>query len=237
MFVSFAVFALALSAQAADPLQDQRTTCSALSRPESIDACAALIQSGKLSGNDLARVYLNHGLGNVRRGLTNRAIEDFNQAIAIDPTFNPGYVDRGTAYLALFDYAHALQDLDHADQVKPDDAVILVNRCRARGEWGQELDKARADCDRALALNPSQLGFTVYMTRALVRYRQGDNDGAVADATAGLAIMHGDPWGLYVRGLARIRSGDVETGNADIANARAASAGVADLFAKFGVTP
>jgi tetratricopeptide (TPR) repeat protein len=238
MVFSFAIFALALNAaDAARAPLDQKATCSAVTREDSMDACTAIIQAGQLSGTDLAKVYLNHGLGNVRRGHTDLALQDFSRAIALDPNFNPGYVDRGTAYLSQSDYAHAIQDFDHADGAKPNDALILVNRCRARAQWGQELDKARADCDHALELNSAPLALTIYLTRALVRYRQGDNDGTIADATAALGIARGDAWALYIRGLAHIRGGDITIGNAEIAQAKTASAGIADLFAKFGVTP
>ena len=48
--------------------------------------------------------------------------------------------------------------------------------------------------------------------------------------------MSAVPESLYGRGIARVKSGEVEAGNADIAAAKAVSPGIAEEFAGNGVS-
>lgn len=55
--------------------------------------------------------------------------------------------------------------------------------------------------------------------------------------TSALAIDPKHESSLYIRGLARLKTGDVAGGNADIAAAEAIDAKVADTYAGYGVKP
>ena len=55
--------------------------------------------------------------------------------------------------------------------------------------------------------------------------------------TAALAKNPNLPGSLYVRGLARLKSGDTAGGSADIAAAKQMDAKIADTYAGYGVTP
>ncbi|MGH6889910.1 MAG: hypothetical protein ACREHF_12070 [Rhizomicrobium sp.] len=57
------------------------------------------------------------------------------------------------------------------------------------------------------------------------------------DANAELAANPKLPSSLYVRGLAKLKSGDTAGGNADIAASWAMDAKVADEYAGYGVAP
>jgi tetratricopeptide (TPR) repeat protein len=56
-----------------------------------------------------------------------RAIDDFNQAIQLDPLFANAYKDRGIAQLELGEYARAVEDFDQAVQINPQDAEAYYN--------------------------------------------------------------------------------------------------------------
>jgi len=112
---------------------------------------------------------------------------------------------------------------------------VLNSRCWARAQWGQELDRALADCNKALRLRPNNAAFLD--SRGLVYLRQGNYDRAIADYDASLKVHPNTPWVLYCRGIARQRKGPAGAGQADIDAALAQQPAVAARAAKFGLTP
>jgi tetratricopeptide (TPR) repeat protein len=64
-----------------------------------IGGCTAVICSGQYSGRNLGTAYNNRGIAYADLGEYHRAIEDYNQALRLDPAFASAYVNRGFAYL------------------------------------------------------------------------------------------------------------------------------------------
>ena len=60
-------------------------------------------------------------------------------------------------------------------------------------------------------------------------------DDAIADYDAALKLSPKLAGSLYGRGLARLRKGNTDDGNADIAAAKAIQSDVAEEFARYGV--
>jgi len=112
---------------------------------------------------------------------------------------------------------------------------VLNSRCWARAQWGQELDRALDDCNKALRLRPNDAAFLD--SRGLVYLRQGNYDRAIADYDASLKVRPNAPWVLYCRGIARQRKGPAGAGRADIDAALAQQPALAARAAKFGLTP
>ena len=106
-------------------------------------------------------------------------------------------------------------------------------RCWARALWGQELDKALADCNAALKSRPDTAAFLD--SRGLVRLRMGDLDKSVADYDAALKLQPQNAWSLYGRGLAKVRKGLTSAGEADIAAATAVQPRIEDEARKRGI--
>jgi tetratricopeptide (TPR) repeat protein len=90
----------------------------------------------------------------------------------------------------------------------------LNDRCWARAQLGIDLDKALADCNAALRLNPGDP--TTLDSRGLVQLRLGDFDKSIADYDAALRLRPNAAWSLYGRGLAELRKGLSAPGQADI---------------------
>jgi len=109
----------------------------------------------------------------------------------------------------------------------------LFGRCRVRALVGVDLDKALADCNRALHLAPNAAG--ALQTRAIVRFKSGDADHAIADYDAALAILPKDALSLYGRGLAKLKKGLKEEGQADLAAATALQPRIADQAQAYGL--
>jgi tetratricopeptide (TPR) repeat protein len=69
-----------------------------------------------------------------------RAIQDYTQAIELDPEDATAYSNRGLAYADSHDYARAIQDYDRAIELDPEDAAAYYN----------------ASCAYALMQDPAQ---------------------------------------------------------------------------------
>jgi tetratricopeptide (TPR) repeat protein len=108
-------------------------------------------------------------------------------------------------------------------------------RCwlRARDE---ALNAARADCDRAIEMNPALAA--AYGNRGLVGLRQGRNPEAWVDFNNALRIGGSDEWvawRLFGRGIAAIARGDNVAGRQDIETALRSNPSVAAEYAQFGI--
>ena len=109
----------------------------------------------------------------------------------------------------------------------------LNSRCWTRAIWGQELDRALADCEESLRLGgrrPSALD-----SRALVRLRMGQVDAAIDDYDMAIRMDPNAAWSLYARGLARRRKGQKTRGDQDVAAALKLQSDLPDLAKKYGL--
>jgi hypothetical protein len=73
-----------------------------------------------------------------------KAIEDYTEAIRLDPLYALGYHNRGVAYYQLGEYQEAIKDYDEAIRLDPLYASAYLNRYFAYYELGQH-EKAAQD--------------------------------------------------------------------------------------------
>src|SRR5262245_42415798 len=76
--------------------------------------------------------YIERGAAWLSKGDLERAIADFDLAIASDPNLACGYNSRGAARWRLKDYGRAVADFNRAIQLDPRFAEAYVNRGKAR---------------------------------------------------------------------------------------------------------
>jgi lipoprotein NlpI len=84
-----------------------------------IAQCTAVIESGKLSNQELALALVNRGLGNFFKTQYDRAISDYDRALGIEPRDARALHARADAYLEKRNYERALADYDAATQNDP----------------------------------------------------------------------------------------------------------------------
>ena len=104
--IGFWLTALAFSAPAAPAMaQDrsrQQAACANVTQQNDfqsiVEACTALIQSGRLSGPDLAIALSNRGAGYSGQKDYTRALVDLSEAIRLNPRFAMTFYNRGNAY-------------------------------------------------------------------------------------------------------------------------------------------
>jgi tetratricopeptide (TPR) repeat protein len=113
--------------------------------------------------------------------------------------------------------------------------TALNNRCWRRGLWNRDIDKAEADCKRALKLAPNQ--FQTLDSLGWVQLRLGRFDKSVETFNAALQKRPKLPSSLYGRGIAEIRLGKRSAGDADVSAATALEPHIADEFRVWGMSP
>ncbi len=183
-----------------------------------IDTCTSLIQSKGLSQDRLAIAFQNRGSAYVAKGDTDRAIQDFDQAIKLDPKYANAFNSRGIAYQAKGDNERAIQDYGEAIRLDPGNPNPLNGRCWVRASLGQ-LQAALADCNESLRLRPNNSN--TLDSRAFLYIRLGRWNDAITDADAALRANPTNAYALFERGFAKRHNGDLAAGDKDIAASRA----------------
>jgi tetratricopeptide (TPR) repeat protein len=147
--------ALALWMQsAAGQTQDpDRIACADPSPQTRIQACSALLKTARASDLDTPVAYNNRGLAYSETGQHELAIQDFNQAISIFPSYAIAYSNRGLARENIGQMKEAIADFDQALKLNPDYAAAYNNRCYVKAVLG-DLSAALADCQKAVSLLP-----------------------------------------------------------------------------------
>lgn len=179
---------------------------------------------------DRCLVYLDWG------GHDDPALADCDKAVRL--TRKPSatlLVARAQAYAGTGRYEAAIGDYDAALDLDAKTCRLRLYRCQARAMWGNELDIAWNDC--ASYMNQTGGDVLSHEAMALVALRRAHYADAMGEADKALAIFAGRAPSLYLRGLAKRKTGDTRSGDVDIAAAKALDAGVADEYAKYGVVP
>jgi predicted aspartyl protease/tetratricopeptide (TPR) repeat protein len=181
------------------------------------------------------------GFLRLKDGDSKGALADAEAAVG---GFPEGSLDRLKA-VGLFDRLHradrvlALVDPIIALHRQDNQLGELLNtRCFTRALANIELAKALSDCNTAIKRDGALAAYLD--SRALVKVRQGDWPGALADYDAALAKSPKQAASLYMRGWARRASagGDaqaVKQSAADFAAAKAIDADVAEQFGPYGL--
>jgi tetratricopeptide (TPR) repeat protein len=79
------------------------------------------ISAGNMDNEQLAVAYNNRGSAYDDWGKTGPALQDFDQAIKLDPRFDAPYFNRSFIYERQINYAKAIADMEKAVSLTPDD--------------------------------------------------------------------------------------------------------------------
>ncbi|HYB73596.1 MAG TPA: tetratricopeptide repeat protein [Candidatus Sulfotelmatobacter sp.] len=119
-----------------------------------IHYCTRAIRSGQLSDQELASAFHGRGIAYGRTGDYDRAIQDFDQALRLNPNLADALNNRGVAYQFKGDYDRAIQDFDQALRLNPNHADAFTNRARVRFYQGK-FREAVPDFAKAVGLVPN----------------------------------------------------------------------------------
>jgi len=119
----------------------------------------------------------------------NRAIQEFNSAIALAPKYMAAYELRGQGYLVKGDYDSAIADFSEAIRLGSKDAGTYSKRGVAFARKG-DYDSAIADFGKALKRGPRD-SRTIF-NRGSAYLKKQDFDRAIADFTESIALAPKD---------------------------------------------
>jgi tetratricopeptide (TPR) repeat protein len=120
---------------------------------EAIEYYSKALETEGLSVNNRAIVYLNRGVFSSIKQLYDRAIEDFNKAIELNPGYAMAYNNRGNIYGLKQQDDKAIEDFNKAIELNPGFAMAYNNRGNMNS-LKQQYDKAIEDFNKAIELNP-----------------------------------------------------------------------------------
>ena len=111
---------------------------------QTIQGCDAVIKSGRETPQDQASAFNNRGFAYLNKGQYDRAIQDLDQAIKLNPRDANAFNNRGRAYNSKGQHDRAIPDLDQAIKLNPSDAKVFNNRGLSYSGKGQ-YDRAIQD--------------------------------------------------------------------------------------------
>jgi tetratricopeptide (TPR) repeat protein len=176
-----------------------------------IAGCTGLIQGGLLTklltSERLYAIYAYRGTAYSSKGDYDRAIQDFDQSVRLNPN-DPGvYYVRGKAYLNKGDYDRAIQNFNQAVHLDPNYAPAFRDRGTAYRVKGN-FDHAIQDLNEAIRLNPKDAGS--YYDRGLTLFSKDDYDQAIEDYNETIRLNPNNAWTHYARGVAYFGKGDYD---------------------------
>lgn len=184
---------------------DLQERCEDLVPETRIEACSALIERGSLPNETLASVYNNRGTGFYAIRDLERAIQDFTQAIRLNPNSAEAFLKRARTYRDMKNYGRTIQDLDVVLQFTPKDAEILVMRGDAKRFSGDN-EGSIPDYDLAIKIDPKNA--TAFFDRGVAYSNLNDHDRAIEDYTQNLRLNPDAIGALYNHGIAYSEKGD-----------------------------
>jgi lipoprotein NlpI len=150
-----------------------------------IGGCTTVIQSGKESKKNLATAFNNRGNAYDDKKQYDRAIQDYDQAIKLNPNYALAFLNRGNAYQNKDQYDRAIQDYDQAIKLNPNYALAFYNRGLAYDDKKQydraiqDYDQAIQDFDQAIKLDPNDA--IAFYNRGNAYRNKGQYDRAIQD--------------------------------------------------------
>jgi tetratricopeptide (TPR) repeat protein len=205
-----------LAALVEPAVADDRDLCNdaKAGRESRLAACSNAIASRQWSGADLARLHVSRAEQYTysRQRALDKALEDCNAAIAIDPKLAAAYRWRGVVYYERKDYDLAIAEQDRALVLNPRFAGAYYDRGRA---FAGKHDQARAlaDYDEAIKINPKYAA--PYNGRGLVHYQGGQLDAAIADFSEAITLDPKYTAPLYNRSRAFAHKRELDLALAD----------------------
>ena len=198
-------------------------------RPDAIVDLKAAYDLDPANGTafELAKELAYEGKGDeAQKLLDNLAVEEDQRAGLADA--------QATVQGLKGDPKEALTVLADAVADKPENSDVLNSDCWFRGLFNVALDTAVSECTHAVERAKSPAA--ALDSRALVEFRLGNYDAALADLNSVLKLAPAIPASRFMRGVVRLKKGDNQ-GREDIQAALRMSPSLAAFYARHGIAP
>jgi tetratricopeptide (TPR) repeat protein len=193
-----------------------RTTVPPVSYQASLAACTRAIDA---RDNRAGRIVALHNRCAIfiALGEHERALQDCDEAILLNPDYASAYNNRGAAQSALGANERALQDYDRALRLDPANAIAYNGRCYSLAVLGRAAE-ALTSCERSLQLRPNDVNALDSRGYAYLRLERWAE--ARRDYDAAIARDAGNAISWFARAIVRARQGDQAGAQTDLATAR-----------------
>ena len=151
-----------------------------------IAACTAIIDAATETPSGLAEAHGFLGVAYDNRGDTERAVQEYNRAISLDPASGSSHRYRGNKYKLEKDYDHAIFEYTEALRLNPSDSLSLSNRGIAHTNK-RDYSLALTDFDEAIHLDPTLAN--AFIGRGIVFRAKGENEKALADFNRAISLQ------------------------------------------------
>jgi tetratricopeptide (TPR) repeat protein len=192
--------------------QENLSSCRSGSPDARIAGCTALIQAGQDTTVKLSVTYNNRGTAYDDKGDYDRAIQDYTEAIRLNPNAASAYYGRGYAYKKKGDYDRAIQDFNEAIRLSPNFERAYYDRGNAYIDK-EEYDRAIQEFDEAIRLNPNNANS--YNNRGVAYKRKGDYGRAIQDYNQTIHLNSNDTIAHLNRGDAYFAQSNLTPAIAD----------------------
>jgi lipoprotein NlpI len=158
------------------------------------------------------QVYLYRGIALEKSGQPERALEDYNRAIALDPSYSEAYDSRGVLYQKKGLVDKAIDDFNRSIVLDPSSGKAYFNRGFIHAETGM-FDQAIKDFNHALAIEPSFAD--AYANRGIAYALSGRQGLALADFNKAIELNERSADAYFDRGKLYYASGQKERARED----------------------
>jgi lipoprotein NlpI len=211
-----AVLLAFLPADARSASKSEWEGCKASDPETSIKACSRILARRGESARDRASAYYNRGIAYADQRDDRKAIEDFNEAVRLDPRHPGAYTARGRAYNREGDTDAALRDFARALAIDPKYPYAFNGRGETY-ELLQNLDAALENYEAAIKTDPRYA--LAYTNRGDVYLYRGEFARAIASYDESIKIRSRNPNSFRHRAIAHLYSGESAKALADITQA------------------
>lgn len=125
---------------------------------------------------------------------------------------------RGAVFFRIKDWANSSDEFDRAASMMPNEPHYQSARCEVRAARRVEPAVARTACEEALRMSDGSSD--ALFSRGFLNFTEGHYDAAFADFSAAVAKDQTDYLALFGRGVAALRLGREQEGQADMTRAR-----------------
>jgi len=135
-----------------------------------------------------------------------KALEHFEAAVRLEPTFAPGYAEVAEELLSLKRYSEAIPFYDKAIELNPRNSSVYSDRGVAKSSLAKYYD-ATGDFSQAIELKKSQGGTLLentYENRASAYEKAGNYDSAIEDYGRAIGLTFAQQ--VFLMSIAQIRA-------------------------------
>ncbi|WP_413991667.1 tetratricopeptide repeat protein [Labrys okinawensis] len=212
---------------------DDSSVCAGSNDDLAIPACGRVIAKKSTSRAGRAQAYYNRAISYANKGKSDLAIQDYSQAIALDPNYASAYNNRCSAYSKTGKFDEAIADCDRAIELKSDYDLAYYNRGNVYRKKNMP-DRAIADITKAISIKATDPDYFFY--RAMAYQNNDQIDLAIKDYDKAIELNPDYGNAYYNRGNIYRKHNNPDQAIADFTKALAIDSSDADTFFFRGLT-